>query len=83
MRGFLLLENSVCFYRGNIVIYIYIYKREAFLLAEKKTKKVLTKEEKKKKLKEELESWFFCLFFVIIFIAAFAFYGMKSALFGG
>ena len=83
MRDFLLSENNICFYRGNIVIYIYINKKEALSLAEKKVKKVLTKEEKKKKLKEELESWFFCLFFVLIFVAAFAFYAVKSPLFGG
>ncbi len=49
----------------------------------KETKKALTPEEKKKKIKEEIQSWLFCLGFLLIFILAFAFYGMKSRLFGG
>ncbi len=48
----------------------------------KKEKKVLTPEEKKKKVKEEIQSWLFCLGFLLIFIAAFAFYGLQGNLFG-
>ena len=48
----------------------------------KKEKKTLTPEEKKKKFKEELVSWLFCLGFVLIFVAAFAFYGLRGSLFG-
>ena len=49
----------------------------------KKEKKTLMPEEKKKKIKEEIQSWLFCLGFILIFVLAFAFYGMKSTLFGG
>lgn len=46
-------------------------------------KQKLTPEEKKKKLKEDLQGWLFAILFVLIFIAAFAIYGMQSPLFGG
>ena len=48
----------------------------------KETKKVLTPEEKKKKIKEEIQSWLFCLGFILIFVLAFAFYGLKGNIFG-
>ena len=65
------------------MIYYYIYTLyKGGLFVAKKEKKVLTAEEKKKKIKEEIQSWLFCLGFLLIFIAAFAFYGLQGNLFG-
>lgn len=50
-------------------------------LEDKKEKKKLTPEERKAKIKEKIQGFLFAMFFLVIFIAAFAIWGMQSPMF--